>query len=86
MSLRFDPGLIRNISTELCHVLITLARRGAQRLALKATEPEGLEAYRFLLRRYEPSFDGHNRLEKLVDLRATTFSGNLMDSLTDFER
>ena len=40
-SLRFDAGLLRNISTELYHVLIMLTRGRAQRLVLKAAEPEG---------------------------------------------
>ena len=44
--LRFDAGLLRNISTELYHVLIMWTRGRAQRLELKAAEPEGLEAYR----------------------------------------
>ena len=52
---RFEIGLVGNISTELYHVLIMLTRGRAQRLVLKAAEPEGLEAYRFLLRRYEPT-------------------------------
>ena len=47
----FDSGLLRNTSTELYHVLVILTRGRAQRLVLKAAEPEGLEAY---LRRYEP--------------------------------
>ena len=49
----FDAGLLRNISTELYHVLIMLTRGRAQRLVLKAAEPEGLEAYRLLLRSFE---------------------------------
>ena len=47
-TLRFDAGLFRNISTEPYHVLIMLTRGRAQRLVLKAAEPEGLEAYRLL--------------------------------------
>ena len=42
---RFDAGLLRNIPTELCHVLIMLTRGRAQRLVLKAAEPEGLDAH-----------------------------------------
>ena len=53
-SLRFDAGLLRNISTELYHVLIMLTRGRAQWLVLMAAEPKGLEAYRLLLRRHEP--------------------------------
>ena len=60
---RFDAGLLRNITTELYNVLIMLTRRRAQRLVLKAAEPEGLEAYRLLLRRYEPIFNGHDSFE-----------------------
>ena len=84
-SLRFDAGLIRNISTELNHVLIMLTRGRAQRLVLKAKEPEGLEAYRILLWRYEP-VSTVTAVSKLVDMLATALSGDLMDSLTDFER
>ena len=40
-SLRFDAGLLRNISTELYHVLIMLTRGRPQRLVLQAAEPEG---------------------------------------------
>ena len=60
---RFDAGLIRNISTELYHVLIILTRGRAQRLVLKAAEPEGLEAYCFLFRLYEPVLNGHDSFE-----------------------
>ena len=49
---------------------------------LKAAEPEKLEAYRLLLRRYEP-VSTVTTVSKLVDLLATTFSGDLMDFLTD---
>ena len=84
-SLRIDAGLLRNISTELYHVLIMLTRGRAQRLVLKAAEPEGLEAYRLLLRPYEP-VSRVTTVPKLEDLLATTFSGDRMDSLTDFDR
>ena len=83
--MRFDAGLLRNISTELYHMLIMLTRGRAQRLVLKAKEPERLEAYRLLLRRYKP-VSTVTIVPKLVDVLATTFCGDLMDSLTDFER
>ena len=51
---------------------------------LKAADPEGLEVYRLLLRRYE-LVTTVTTVSKLVDLLATTFSGDLMDSLTDYE-
>ena len=76
--------MLRNFSTELYHVLIMFTRGRAQRLVLKAAEPEGLEAYR-LLRRYEP-VSTVTTVSKLVDLLATTSSGDLVDSLTDLER
>ena len=53
-SLSFDAGLLRNFSTDAYHVLVMLTRGRAQRLVLKAAEQEGLEAYRLLVRRYEP--------------------------------
>ena len=84
-SLRFHAGLLRKFSTELYHVLIMLTRGRAQRLVLKATESEGLEAYRLLFRRYEP-VSTVTTVSKLVALLATTVSGDLMDSLTDCER
>ena len=62
-----------------------LTRGRAERLVLKAAELEGLEAYRLLFRRYEP-VSTVTTVSKLVELLATTFSGYLMDSLTDFER
>ena len=62
-SLRFDAGLLRNISTEQYHVLIMLTRGRALRLVLKAAEPEGLEAYRLVLPRDEPVFNGHDSFE-----------------------
>ena len=54
-------------------------------MGLKAAEPDGLEADRLLLRQYEP-VPTVTTVSKLVDLLSTTFSGDLMDSLTDFER
>ena len=74
-SSRFDAGLLRNVSTELCHVLIMLTEGRSQELVLKAAEPEGLEAYRFLLRRYEP-ISTVTTVSILVDLLASTFSGD----------
>ena len=50
----------------------------------KAAELEGLEAYRLLFRRYEP-VSTVTKVSKLVDWLITTFSGDLMNSLTDFE-
>ena len=70
-SLRFYAGLLRKIFTELYHVLIMLSRGRAQRLVLKVKEPEGLEAYRLLFRRYEP-VSTVTTVSKLVDLLATT--------------
>ena len=61
-----------------------LTRGRAQRLVLKASERDKLEAYRFLLQRYEP-ISTVRMVSKLVDLFATSFSGDLMDALTDFE-
>ena len=65
-SLRFDAGLLRNISTELHHLLNMLTRGRAQRLVLKAAEAEGFEAYRILLRRYVPD-STVTTVSKLVD-------------------
>ena len=62
-----------------------LTRGRAQRLVLKAAEQEELEADRLLLRRYE-SISTVTTVSQLVDFLATTFSGDLMDSLTYFER
>ena len=75
-TLRFDAGLIRNITTALYHVLIMLTRGRAQRLVLKAAEREGLEAYRLLFRRYEP----------ISTVTTVSFGGDLMDSLSDFDK
>ena len=72
-SLRFVTGFLRNNATELYHVLIMLTRGRAQRLVLKASDPEGHEAYRFLLWRYEP-ISTVTMVSKLVDLLATSFS------------
>ena len=80
--LTWHAVLVRNNFTELYHVLIMLTRRRAQRLVLKTAEPEGLVAYRILLRRYEP-VSTVTTVSKLVDLLATTFSGDLMDSFID---
>ena len=54
-------------------------------MVLKVAEPEGLEAFRLLLRRYEP-VSTVSTVSKLVVLLTTTFCGDLMDSLSHFER
>ena len=59
-------------SYEMYHMLIMLTRRRAQRLVLLVL----LEAYRLLLRRYEP-ISTVTTVLKLVDLLASTFSGFL---------
>ena len=81
-TVRIDTGLVCNTCTEQYHVLIMLTRGRAQWLVLKAAELEALDAYRVLLRRYEPT----STVLKLVYLLATTFSGDFMDSLTYFGR
>ena len=64
-----------------------LKRGRSQRLVLKASElgRRGLEAYRLLLRRYEP-ISTATTVPKLADTPATTYRVDLLDALTDFER
>ena len=64
--LKYDPGHVRNIATELYHFLIIVTSGRAQRLVRKATELE-LEAYRLFFGRYEP-FSTVTAVAKLVDL------------------
>ena len=52
-------------------------------LVLKVGEPEEFEAYRLLLRRYEPQTTA-TTVTKLVELLSTQFAGDLLDC--DFER
>ena len=47
-------------------------------LVLKAGEPEEFEAYRLLLRRYEPQTTT-TTVTKLAELLSTQFAGNLLD-------
>ena len=54
-------------------------------LVLKAGEPEEFEAYRLLLRWYEPQTRA-TTVTKLVELLSTQFAGDLLDCVTDFER
>ena len=53
-------------------------------LVLKAGESEEFEAFRLLLRRYEPQTTT-TTVMKLVELLSTQFAGNLLDCVTDFE-
>ena len=76
---------LRAMASELYHVLVMLTRGRAQKLVLKAGEPEGFEAYRLLLRRYEPQTTA-TTATKLVELLSTQFAGDLLDCVTDFER
>ena len=46
---------------------------------------EEFEAYRLLLRRYEPQTTA-TTVTKLVGLLSTQFAGDLLDCVTDFER
>ena len=52
---------------------------------LKAAARKGLAASRHFFRRYEP-VSTVTTVSEIVGLLATTSSGDLMDSLTDFER
>ena len=54
-------------------------------LVLKAGEPEEFEAYRLLLRRYEPQTTA-TTATKLFELLSTQFAGDLVDCVADFER
>ena len=76
---------LRAMASELYHVLVMLTRGRAQKLVLKAGEPEGFEAYRLLLRLYEPQTTA-TTVTKLVELLSTQFAGDLLDCVTDFER
>ena len=81
MSLRFDAGLLRNISTELYHVLIMLTTGRAQPLLLKAAEPEGLAAHRHDFRRYEPVSTKLSELTKIGVVIKRSEKGNFRDQL-----
>ena len=85
ISMAYDTDVVRIMATELYHVLIMLTRGKAQKLVLKAGEREGLEAFRLLLRRYEP-YTTATAVAKLVDLLSSQFGGDLTDAVTDFER
>ena len=74
---------LRAMASELYLVMLTRGR--SQKLVLKAGEPEGFEAYRLLLRRYEPQTTA-TTVTKLVELLSTQFAGDLLDCVTDFER
>ena len=76
---------LRAMASELYHVLVMLTRGRAQKLVLKAREPEGFEACRLLLRRYEPQTTA-TAVTKFVELLSTQFAGDLLDCVTDFER
>ena len=76
---------LRAMASELYHVLVMLTRGRAQKLVLKAGEPQGIAAYRLLLRRYEPQTTA-TTVTKLVELLSTQFAGDLLDCVTDFER
>ena len=76
-SLRFDAGFLRNLSTVLHHVLIMLTRgrqsgRGWKRIDFSSDDTN--------------QFSTVTTVSKLVDLLASTYSGDLVDSLTDFQR
>ena len=75
---------LRAMASELYHVLVMLTRGRAQKLVLKAGDPEGFEAYRLLLRRYELQTTAAT-VTKLVELLSTQFAGDLLDCVTDFE-
>jgi hypothetical protein len=74
----------KNCAAELFHMLITFVRGKALTLVLKAGEQEGLEAWRLLVHRYEPS-DNASSVGKLVALLSRDFEGDLIDELTKFE-
>ena len=67
---------LRAMAPELYHVLVMLTRGRAQKLVSKAGEPEGFEAYRLLLRRYEPQTTA-TTVTKLVELLSTQFAGDI---------
>ena len=83
--MKHDPGHVRNIATEQHHGLIMLTRGRAQRLVLKAAEPEVLQACRPLFPRYEP-VSTVTAVAKLVELLTTPFTGDTMAAVTDVER
>ena len=85
-SLRFDAGF----ASQHFHRAVSRADHVDKRTstAVGAQERQsrrGLKRIDFSFRRYEP-VSTVTTVSKLVDLLATTFSGDLMDSLTDFER
>ena len=73
------------VAAELYHMLIFFVRGKALQLVLKAGEDEGLEAWRLLIRRYEPR-DNATCVGKLVEILSSSFEGELMDKITEFER
>ena len=75
----------KEIAAELYHVLIFFVRGRALKLTLKAGEGEGLEAWRLIVNRYEPTTVA-NSVGRLVEILSSDFSGDIVDELTEFER
>ena len=84
-SLKLDVGLLRNMSTELYHVLIMLTRGRAQRLVQGGQSRRGCKLIAISSDDMN-QFQQSRHFSKLVDLLATTFIGDLIDSLTYFDR
>ena len=76
---------LKSVAADFNHALILFCKGKALKIVLTNKEGEGIEAWRALVNKYEPTSKA-SVVGKLAEILRTLFDGDLLDALTTFER
>ena len=81
----WDGAELKVVAADFNHALILFCERKALKLVLTNTEGEGLEAWRALVSKYEPTSKA-SVVGQLPGILRAPFDGDLLDAIISFER
>ena len=76
---------LKSVAADFYHALILFCKGKALKIVLTNKEGEGFEAWRALVNKHEPTSKA-SVVGKLAEILRTPFDGDLLDTLTTFER
>ena len=88
LDLRLDDWAsdeLKSVAADFHHALILFCKGKALKIVLTKKEGEGFEAWRSLVKKYEPTSKA-SVVGKLAEVLRSPFDGDLLDAITTFER
>ena len=76
---------LKSVAADLYHALILFCKEKALKIVLTNEEGAGVEVWRALVNKYEPTSKA-SEAGKLAEILRTPFDGDLLDAITTFER